>query len=58
MINISKLYICDNKDYFNILELKGKPDQYERALKFMHAQSAKNSRDMYRKAGINIDDYR
>ena len=57
-IKENKLYICDNKDYFNILEVKGKPDQYERLLKFMHAQSAKNTRDMYRKAGINIDDYR
>ena len=57
-IKENKLYICDNKDYFNILELKGKPDQYERALKFMHAQSAKSMKDLYRKEGINIDDYR
>lgn len=57
-IKENKLYICDNKDYFNILEVKGKPDQYERVLKFMHAQSAKNTKDMYRKAGINIEDYR
>jgi short-subunit dehydrogenase len=57
-IKEDKLYICDNKDYFNILELKGKPKQYENALKFMHAQSAQNMKKLYRKAGIKIDDYR
>ena len=57
-IKENKLYICDNKDYFNLLELKGKPEQYENALKFFHAQSAQNMKKLYRKAGINIDDYR
>lgn len=56
-IKENKLYICDNKDYFKILELKGKPAQFENALKFMHAQRAKNMRDLYRKAGIKIDEY-
>ncbi|KKN54615.1 hypothetical protein LCGC14_0590380 [marine sediment metagenome] len=57
-IKEDKLYICDNKDYFNILELKGKPKQYENLLKFVHAQSAKSMKDAYRRAGIKIDDYR
>jgi short-subunit dehydrogenase len=56
-IKENKLYICENKDYFKILELKGKPKQFENALKFFHAQRAKNMRDLYRKAGIKIDEY-
>jgi len=53
-----KMKELKGKNYFNILDLKGKPDQYERLLKFIHAQSAKSMRDLYRKAGIKIDDYR
>jgi hypothetical protein len=56
-IKENKLYICDNKDYFNILALKGKPQEFENALKMIHAERAKNMRDRYRKMGINIDDY-
>jgi short-subunit dehydrogenase len=56
-IKENKLYICDNKDYFNILALKGKPKEFENALKMAHAERAKNTREIYRKAGINIDDY-
>lgn len=57
-IKEDKLYICDNKDYFNILALKGKPKEFENVLKMAHAERAKNMRDRYRKMGINIDDYR
>jgi len=57
-IKENKLYICDNKDYFNLLELKSKPNQYENLLKMIHAQSAKTRKDAYRKAGIKIEDYR
>ncbi|MFX1454991.1 MAG: SDR family NAD(P)-dependent oxidoreductase [Promethearchaeota archaeon] len=57
-IKENNLYICDNKDYFNFLALKSKPKQYENALKFLHAQRANNMRNFYRKAGININDYR
>lgn len=56
-IKEDKLYICENKDYFNILALKGKPEQFENTLKLIHAERAKGVRDLYRKAGINIDDY-
>ncbi|MBA7640661.1 3-phenylpropionate-dihydrodiol/cinnamic acid-dihydrodiol dehydrogenase [subsurface metagenome] len=56
-IKEDKLYICENKDYFNILALKGKPEQFENALKLIHAERAKSVRDLYRTAGINIDDY-
>jgi len=56
-IKEDKLYICENKDYFTILALKGKPEQFENTLKLIHAERAKNVRDLYRKAGINIDDY-
>jgi short-subunit dehydrogenase len=57
-IKENKLYICDNKDYFNILALKGKPLEFENVLKMSHAERAKNMRDRYRKWGINIDEYR
>lgn len=57
-IKEDKLYICDNKDYFNILTSKGKPEQFENLLKFFHAGRAKDMKDMYRKAGIKIEDYR
>ncbi|MBY8990842.1 MAG: SDR family oxidoreductase [Candidatus Lokiarchaeota archaeon] len=57
-IKENKLYICDNKDYFNILALKGKPQEFENALKMIHAERTKNMRDRYSKMGINIDDYR
>jgi short-subunit dehydrogenase len=57
-IKENRLYICDNKDYFNILALKGKPLEFENALKMSHAERAKNSRDRYRKWGINIEEYR
>lgn len=56
-IKEDKLYICDNKDYFNILGLKAKPKEFENALKMIHAERAKNMRDRYRKAGIKIEDY-
>ena len=56
-IKEDKLYICENKDYFNILALKGKPEQFENTLKLIHAERAKGVRDLYRTAGINIDDY-
>jgi len=56
-IKEDKLYICENKDYFNILALKGKPEQFENALKLIHAERAKSVRDLYHTAGINIDDY-
>lgn len=56
-IKEDKLYICENKDYFTILALKGKPEQFENTLKLIHAERAKGVRDLYRKAGINIDDY-
>lgn len=56
-IKEDKLYICENKDYFNILALKGKPEQFEKTLKLIHAERAKGVRDLYRTAGINIDDY-
>jgi short-subunit dehydrogenase len=57
-IKENKLYICDNKDYFKILELKGKPHPYEMLLIMSHAEGAKNAKELYQKAGINIDDYR
>ncbi|MFX1279599.1 MAG: SDR family NAD(P)-dependent oxidoreductase [Promethearchaeota archaeon] len=57
-IKENKLYICDNKDYFNILALKGKPKEFENALKMSHAERAYNMRQRYRKYGININDYR
>lgn len=56
-IKENKLYICDNKDYFQILALKGTPQQYENFLKVAHAQRAREARKMYRKAGIKLDDY-
>ncbi|MFW9875993.1 MAG: SDR family NAD(P)-dependent oxidoreductase [Candidatus Thorarchaeota archaeon] len=56
-IKENKLYICDNKDYFNILAMKGRPQEFENALKMSHAQRAYNMRQRYRKLGINIDDY-
>ncbi|MHA2009199.1 MAG: SDR family NAD(P)-dependent oxidoreductase [Candidatus Hodarchaeales archaeon] len=56
-IKENKLYICDNKDYFKILEAKGKPKEFENFLKLMHAQRAKGMKDLYRKAGIKIDGF-
>ncbi|MFW9875087.1 MAG: SDR family NAD(P)-dependent oxidoreductase [Candidatus Thorarchaeota archaeon] len=56
-IKENKLYICDNKDYFNILAMKGKPREFEKALKMAHAERAYNMKQRYRKFGINIDDY-
>ena len=56
-IKENKLYICDNKDYFNILAMKGKPQEFENTLKMAHAERAYNMRKRYRKFGINIDDY-
>jgi hypothetical protein len=57
-IKENKLYICDNKDYFNILAMKGRPQEFENALKMSHAERAFNMRKRYRKHGIKIDDYR
>ncbi|MFW9866836.1 MAG: SDR family NAD(P)-dependent oxidoreductase [Candidatus Thorarchaeota archaeon] len=56
-IKENKLYICDNKDYFNILAMKGKPQEFENILKMAHAERAYNMRKRYKKYGINIDDY-
>jgi short-subunit dehydrogenase len=58
-IKENKLYICDNKDYFNLLELKGKPQEFENALKMSHAERAYNMKKRYKDMlGVNIDDYR
>lgn len=57
-IKENKLYICDNKDYFDMLALKGKPQEFENALKMSHAERAYNMRQRYKKLGVNIDDYR
>ena len=57
-IKENKLYICDNKDYFNIFAMKGKPQEFENALKMSHAERAYNMRQRYKKLGVNIDDYR
>lgn len=58
-IKEDKLYICDNKDYFNILAMKGKPQEFENVLKMAHAERAYNMRKRYKDMlGVNIDDYR
>ena len=57
-IKENKLYICDNKDYFDILALKGKPQEFENVLKMSHAERAFNMKQQYKKLGVNIDDYR
>jgi len=57
-IKENKLYICDNKDYFDMLALKGKSQEFENALKMSHAERAYNMRKQYKKLGVNIDDYR
>jgi short-subunit dehydrogenase len=58
-IKENKLYICDNKDYFDMLALKGKPQEFENALKMSHAERAYNMKKRYKDMlGVNIDDYR
>ncbi|MHA1991445.1 MAG: SDR family NAD(P)-dependent oxidoreductase [Candidatus Hodarchaeales archaeon] len=57
-IKENKLYICDNKEYFNILALKSQPEQFENMLKTVHTERAEAMRNLYHSAGINIEDYR